>query len=64
MSTILHILLYCLPVAFIALSGFYTVKQRKLTNSGRIPEIINAHRYQKLFLALSILTAMVLVVTI
>ena len=62
MKNIFEYLLYCIPVVFIALSRMYMLRHKKLQGTGKIPDIVNAQSRQNFFLALSIITALVIFV--
>jgi len=60
MEKIFQYLLYCLPLGLIALSRMYMLKQKRLMGTGKIPEILKAEGRKAFFLALSVLTALIL----
>ncbi|PJJ83323.1 hypothetical protein [Mucilaginibacter auburnensis] len=64
MKNILDYLIYCVPVACIALSRMYLLRKRQLEGSGKIPDIITAENRRKLFFALSIISAFVIIVLV
>jgi len=62
MKNILQFVLYCIPVAFIVLSRMYMLRHKALKGTGKIPDIVSADNKQKLFLALSVITALMIIV--
>ncbi len=60
MKTVLEYLMYCLPLALIALSRMYMLRYRRLLGSGKVPDIVKAKSCQSFYFAMSILTALAL----
>ncbi|WP_157799068.1 hypothetical protein [Mucilaginibacter auburnensis] len=58
MKTIILFTMYCIPVACIIMSYFFSVQNRKLQGSGKIPNIISTENKKQFFLFLSVVFAL------
>jgi len=56
-------LIYCIPLIFIVLSHMYKLKFNRLKGTGKVTYIIGAKQRQTLFLALAILSALIIIIT-
>lgn len=60
----LSYLIFCVPVFFFVLSGWYALQYKRLLHSGKVPVIIDVGQKRNLFLSLALLSAAVIIFAI
>ena len=61
MNSVLDYAVYFIPPGFVALSQMYKVRIERLKDSGKIPNIIEARQRQITFMAMAVLSLIIIV---